>query len=786
MFRLFIDKTGDNEWVELELNGSESLNFTFIRSDIEDLQNRNSSFSQNIELPGTQTNRKNLEHIYNLDKITPNLDLIYINKLFNCEYILDDLSFRAQLELESISILNETDEIIFNCSIRSTSILIKDKIGDKLLVGNRNKTDDLDFTEYKHIFNATNVKNSWTSTAGSGYYYPIINYTNYGATNNIPLSSQRPALYAKEVIDKIFEDAGLTYESDFLNSNEFKKVIHPWIAKTESDPDELRQKEIRVGLTDLTKETKLLGFGTKWLNETIIYDNDSNTGTLNFYDNPNKYNTTTGFYEVPSGGMYRLSFLATLLPVLTRFSVAGNLRSNSGARSDIKTEIRVVRGNQTLVLGSTTTTYRPVQGRSIFVSASYSDSVQITDQKMTIVVETPEVQLYTGDLIYVNFSFNHLINFVTLSGQGGITSSLKYRFFRQYDSGEASSVLQVKAIQTQNIFLGETINPIGCFSENTRQYDYFKSIMNLFNLVISEDLLNFTNFVIEPRVEVIGKNNKYYWDDRIDNDSVIEINRIPTLIRKNVKFSYKDDKDFYNQDYFDYFGDTYGSYVKRNRENTDENYEISVLFSQTPHNYHNNSKVILPQLYQLNDKGVVQLGNAFNMRVLYRTDIPINNTDFQVYTGSIPFSIFLTGDQFGLYTETLRITNNPWYSIGSVVVPLPNVITTIHTANHFENPYSQNSSDLNFGFQQSYYVVTRGIYPSSNNLYNRFWADYIETIIDVDSKIIKVTAKLSVKDIYDLTFDDVIVFNSQKFVINKISDWTKDNLCSVELIKIKE
>jgi hypothetical protein len=146
----------------------------------------------------------------------------------------------------------------------------------------------------------------------------------------------------------------------------------------------------------------------------------------------------------------------------------------------------------------------------------------------------------------------------------------------------------------------------------------------------------------------------------------------------------------------------------------------------------------------------------------------------------------LTGDQFGLFTERIRITNNSWFSIGSVVVPLPNVIRTIHTANHFENPYSSNSNDLNFGFQQSYYVPTRSIYPSSNNLYNRFWADYIETIIDVDSKIIKVTAKLSVKDIYDLTFDDVIVFNSQKFVINKISDWTKDNLCSVELIKIKE
>lgn len=791
MVRLFIENNFDsNQWFEVELNSETSLNFTFIRSDIDELQNRSSSFSQNIEILGTKNNRKVFQHIYNLDRITPNTDLIYINKLFNCEYVLDGISFRAQLELESISVLNETDEIVFNCSIRSNTILIKDKIGDKLLKKNLNPANDLDFSAYKHIFNVNNVKNSWDSSPGSGYYYPIINYNNYGNVNNIPLSTQRPAIYAKEVIDKIFQDAGLTYDSVFLNSSEFKKIIHPWVAKTQLDPDELKEREFRAGLTntffDTQKVGRAKGLSDKTIRQNFILPNDNDTSLLNFYDNSNSYSNVSGVYTVKNVGMYRVSFLGTVSPVLTYFSGSGGLLTAlKGSYSDLIVEIRLIRGNRNMVIGSNKIKY-DIGGKKIVSVISQSYSYNYIDDKITISAETDEIQLYENDKVYISLVFNNKIEFIDSAGRSGIYASLFYRFFRSYDSGQASTVFANKALQSSSLFLGQEVDPSDGIPENIKQYDYLKSIMNLFNLVIIEDPINFNNFRLEPRVDVIGKNKKLYWDHKIDNNSTIEIERIPTLIRKNLRLGYTADSDFYNDDYMKYFGEneTYGSYIKRNPENTEEFYDINVLFSGTPHNYHSTSAVILPQMYSLDDNGVLSVGNPYNMRVLYRTDIDTNSVNFLNYTQYKPFDIFLTGDSDGPNTRSIRITNNPWYNIGSITLPFGR--RTIPTANHFENPYDSYTNDLNYGFQKTYYVPTPSTYPTENNLYNRFWSDYIESIIDIDSKIIKVDVKLTVKDIYDLSFDDVVVYSGQKWLINRIDNWVMGELASVELIKIKE
>ena len=787
MFQLFIEKNnGVNDWVELELNGSESLNFTFVRSDIEELQNRNSSFSQNIEVPGTQKNRKNLQHIYNLDRISPNTSVIYINKLFNCEYILDEISFRSQLELESISILRETDEIIFNCSIRSTSILIKERIGDKLLTKNTNKADDLDFSEYKHAFTAQNIKNSWTSPAGTGYYYPIINYNNYGASNQIPLSSQRPALYSYQILKKIFEDAGLTFQSNFIDSNEYKKILHPWCGKTEANPDELRAKEFRAGLSDPIFNTNRRTTGGGWTRLRVLYTNDNAPAPLDFYDNSNLYQPAFGRYNVSSGGMYRFSFLATISPVFTYFqAAAATYLTNIGSQSQIKFFIAVRRGGKDIILGSQTYIYKPADGFKVILTNPYSDNFNVVDSKITISVETPEVQLYAGEQVFVEMAFTNEISFYPENASGSIRFGLRYRFFKNYDSGAPSCVFAVKAIQSPNLFLGENIDPSSGLPEKIKQFDYLKSIMNLFNLVIIEDPLNPTNFTLEPRVNVIGKNNKKYWDDKIDNNQEIEVKRVPTLIRKNFRLLYKPDKDFFNEDYVNYFGtEPYGSYVKRNRENTSENYDVEVIFSQTPHNYHNDSKVIIPQLYALDAAGKLNLGNPFNMRILYRTDIDTTSTNFKNYTGEKPFNIYLVGDKEGANNQTIRITNDIWYGIGNFNFTF--TTNVIPTANHFENPYSPNTNDLNFGYQRTYYVPLPSTYPSQQNLYNRFWSDLVEDIIDIDSKLVVVKVKLTTKDIFELSFDDVIVFDGQKWVINRISDWTKGNLSSVELLKINE
>ena len=81
----------------------------------------------------------------------------------------------------------------------------------------------------------------FTRPAGTGYYYPLIDYGTYSNQKiDYDYRTFRPALYVKEYMDKIFEGSGYTYESNFFDSAFFKKLIIP-----------SNSKELKALFTDL-------------------------------------------------------------------------------------------------------------------------------------------------------------------------------------------------------------------------------------------------------------------------------------------------------------------------------------------------------------------------------------------------------------------------------------------------------------------------------------------------------------------------------------------------------
>ncbi len=106
------------------------------------------------------------------------------------------------------------------------------------------KLEDLDFSAYDHAYTHENISASWDNTPGSGYFYPLIDYGLYRETDIVAnqgdynVGTLRPAFYVKEYIDKIFQAAGYTYTSTFLNTSYFKSLIIPHNAKelTNNDP----------------------------------------------------------------------------------------------------------------------------------------------------------------------------------------------------------------------------------------------------------------------------------------------------------------------------------------------------------------------------------------------------------------------------------------------------------------------------------------------------------------------------------------------------------------------
>mgnify|MGYP006266460769 CR=1 FL=1 len=76
------------------------------------------------------------------------------------------------------------------------------------------------------------IEIDYTKDDGYGYIYPLIDYgvmpnPSLNFPTNWDYRNLRPALFVREYMDKIITGAGYTWESDFFNTNFFKKLIIP-------------------------------------------------------------------------------------------------------------------------------------------------------------------------------------------------------------------------------------------------------------------------------------------------------------------------------------------------------------------------------------------------------------------------------------------------------------------------------------------------------------------------------------------------------------------------------
>lgn len=227
MYELFI------EGQKADINEQISVQLTFAIDDINNFASRETAFSKQIVLPGTAANHSIFGHIHEMGSNNiyspgqPN-----IGSVFNVAQ-----TSRAELRLNGLLILRGvfrlTGIVKDSDMIEYEGALFGELSGLMSEISNK-KIEDLDFSSYNHVLSHTNISNSWDNTPGSGYFYPLIDYGLYretavitGLNDDYDIGTFRPALYVKEYIDKMFSDAGYTYQSTFLNTSYFKSIIIP-------------------------------------------------------------------------------------------------------------------------------------------------------------------------------------------------------------------------------------------------------------------------------------------------------------------------------------------------------------------------------------------------------------------------------------------------------------------------------------------------------------------------------------------------------------------------------
>lgn len=490
----------------LDLFDDVDINITYSVQDIENPTNRQSNFSRTIQIPSTTSNDAIFGSIY----------------LFNTWVVDFDPSIKADcLILQSgnqvfegvaqlLAIKQNQSGRTYEIGLYGETANLFKTIGDAELT-------DLDFSDLNHVWDSTNIEDSWnfSETAdGTGYYYPFIDYgQNFERQNTAPASflytveDFYPAIYLKEYVDRIFEAAGFTYESNFLNGangSVFKQLIVPYGVS---------------GVPYITNEQALGNLYWVRLNADLTRNNlipvtqfQFGTATPSPYFNSGSYNLSTRKFIAPADRTYnfQLRVTATLVQATGPFNSVA-LTSNLYKNGTVVTPNMVVLWDINTPANTTIT-----QDFFIQDTATVGDEYEIRYQGGAI-----------GYTILIDSSNTYWLN--------QIAGTPKMEPGDLWD-------------------MNETVVP------KVKQSDLLSSVISMFNLYVYPDKYNQKKLYIEPWSEFFDQ-GVVDWTDLWDLNKGFEVLPSGFYNPKTFKFSYKNGGSFFEKRYQQSYTQGYGTRI---------------------------------------------------------------------------------------------------------------------------------------------------------------------------------------------------------------------------------
>ena len=237
------------------------FSFNYSIADIRHPEKRSTTYSKTIQCPGTQTNDEIFGQIYDFnisngyDGTEPNIDVNFNpNKKAEASVQADGVEvMRGSIQLRKIK--RKKSDYIYEVVFVGRLVDIFGVLGDKQLggfefdEGTQTNIPYIDFSDLDHFYTQANQQTSWTAPYGSGYVYPMLDYgssVNYTIEGyrTYPVTTFKPALYLKDILDRIFAFAGFSYTSSFLSSAFFERLIVPITSKTTQNTNQLFKASI--------------------------------------------------------------------------------------------------------------------------------------------------------------------------------------------------------------------------------------------------------------------------------------------------------------------------------------------------------------------------------------------------------------------------------------------------------------------------------------------------------------------------------------------------------------
>lgn len=502
--RLFV------EGIEVDTLGDIDVEFTYSVADVTDIERRNTSYSKTITLPSTSKNQGLFGNIFDIS--------------VSNEYYIQDVNIgqnfnpakqaKAQIFLENVKIFdgvlrmmkinNLGGQITYEVNVFGRLRDILHELGDKTLA-------DLNFDDYDHTFNRTNIEASWARTdyvqGGTNYVYPLVDYGFSTDSITYPVKNFKPAVFVSEILSRIFDQAGFQITAPIFDSFYFRKLILVTAEK------------------NITREsTTLLSQTTNLFQQEVSTDPDF-SHLLSFTSVE-----ASGFTIQNSGTRFRWTKAQPLNTGLNlNFRIF--LEALQGYTDNVWTVSVLKNGSEVLY------TSRLVS----FISAGqiFAWDVAISDGISLAQNDYFEIRL-TGEI----------------AGSGTNTQLQTEVVIQPGGTFKIGNTVPV-AVELEE---GDTMKIRYTMPKSMKQRDFLKSIISMYNLYITQDRLRTNVLEIIPYNEfyMTFKDQALDWSDKLDVGQEISITPLSELTAKEYRLTFDTDQDYWSESYRTKFNKAYG------------------------------------------------------------------------------------------------------------------------------------------------------------------------------------------------------------------------------------
>jgi hypothetical protein len=745
--------------------GDAEINTVYQLSDVIEPTTKTTNHTKTFTIPGTKINNQIFQHIYENGfssfSYNPNLKL-------NAQVLVNgNQYFNGNLQLNDI--------IKVDNKIVGYDITIYGLFGSFFNdIANSKLTDIVNLSDFNHSWTIANIVDSWflyiyqngvkvPFNLGNGYVYPL-EYRGQ-ANNKFDAEDFKPAIYTKTIFDRILKSQGITYNSDFLNSSIFKKLILPYVGESEIT---LTGEQIKKSSTWVKTPDNGIGYFSlidgdsktnRFYPPTKVPFNDKVNAPAN--DINNNYSVASKTLTIPKNGKYIISARVPMRVNIEDIATDGNTYNYCyfvGGPFEARLRIR----NLTTSTNLTSVAETLVDSRfndgsphnlpggtfteEVVYETSWTGFLNAGDQIVILIDWWATASNFTykfreADPIYgiaiqqVNLKTHLVVDNQTFTPSGSV--------YDPYSTGQLTL-----ALVDETLALGDTIE-MNSFLPDVKAVEFIKEINKLFNLYWIQTADK--SFNIEPRNDFYQDGTINDWTYQVDNAEEIKIEPLYDLQDKKYTLTYAEDSDYYNADYLSSYNEVYGTKnLEVNNDFVVETMEIKSSFAATPTVQHLSSKRMLPA-YVSDDSGV-KSNTKCKSRILF-------------YGGRV----FTPSETFVIYNK---------YNSGE-------------DDNYSSYPYSghlddwQNpTNDLSWGSPRKLYFPWKNV--TNNNLFNKYWRAQIEEITDKNSHLLTAQIILSEIDMINLDLRDTIQVDNVYYRINKITHNPLNNKAEVELIKAKD